>query len=197
MLEQAAERIDREQSNARDGDSDRGGNESVAFRPAAQRERVTEQHKRRRGYDESTITEAGLPAQVGCTWLHTKGVLQRVAYAVDKGIRCVQIQQPFWQPLNDLELIRRGPEQTISVPASAPPDLPRIGTAGHRDRGLGEGLGRGLREGLGRGLREGPGRGLWPCGSSTCPGAGPRPGYFFGFGSRTSTWTPASRNAAT
>jgi dihydrodipicolinate synthase/N-acetylneuraminate lyase len=54
----------------------------------------------------AATAEAGLPAQVGCTWLHTKGVLQRVAYAVDKGIRCVQIQQPFWQPLNDLELIR-------------------------------------------------------------------------------------------
>ena len=50
--------------------------------------------------------EAGLPAQVGCTWLHTKGVLQRVAYAVDRGLECVQIQQPFWTPLNDTELIR-------------------------------------------------------------------------------------------
>jgi dihydrodipicolinate synthase/N-acetylneuraminate lyase len=50
--------------------------------------------------------EAGLPAQVGCTWLHTRGVLQRVQYAVARGIQCVQIQQPFWTALNDTELIR-------------------------------------------------------------------------------------------
>jgi dihydrodipicolinate synthase/N-acetylneuraminate lyase len=54
----------------------------------------------------AATAEAGLPAQVGCTWLHTKGVLQRVNYAVDHGIRCVQISQPFWTPLNDTELIR-------------------------------------------------------------------------------------------
>ena len=54
----------------------------------------------------AAVQEAGLPAQVGCTWLHTKGVLQRVAYAVDRGIQCVQIHQPFWTPLNDTELIR-------------------------------------------------------------------------------------------
>ena len=49
--------------------------------------------------------EAGLPAQVGVTWLHTKGVLQRVQHAVDRGIECVQVQQPFWTELNDTELI--------------------------------------------------------------------------------------------
>ncbi len=54
----------------------------------------------------AATAEAGIAAQVGCTWLHTKGVLERVAYAVDRGIRCVQISQPFWTPLNDLELIR-------------------------------------------------------------------------------------------
>ena len=43
--------------------------------------------------------EAGLPAQVGCTWLHTKGVLQRVDYAVSRGLKAVQISQPFWTPL--------------------------------------------------------------------------------------------------
>ena len=54
----------------------------------------------------AAVQEAGLPAQVGCTWLHTKGVLQRVAYAVDRGLQCVQIAPPFWTPLNDTELIR-------------------------------------------------------------------------------------------
>ena len=54
----------------------------------------------------SATQEAGLPAQVGCTWLHTKGVLQRVAYAVDRGLQAVQIAPPFWTPLSDSELIR-------------------------------------------------------------------------------------------
>lgn len=54
----------------------------------------------------AAVEEAGLPAQVGCTWLHTKGVLERVQYAVDRGIRCVQIAPPFWTELNDTELTR-------------------------------------------------------------------------------------------
>ncbi len=54
----------------------------------------------------SAVDEAGLPAQVGCTWLHTKGVLERVRYAVDRGLQCVQVAPPFWTKLNDAELIR-------------------------------------------------------------------------------------------
>jgi 4-hydroxy-tetrahydrodipicolinate synthase len=54
----------------------------------------------------AAVAEADMPAQVGCTWLHTKGVLQRIAYAVDHGIRCVQLAPPFWTPLSDLELVR-------------------------------------------------------------------------------------------
>ncbi|MBM4407294.1 MAG: dihydrodipicolinate synthase family protein [Chloroflexi bacterium] len=54
----------------------------------------------------SSVQEVGLPAQVGCTWLHTKGVLERVQYAVDRGIRAVQIAPPFWTELNDMELTR-------------------------------------------------------------------------------------------
>jgi dihydrodipicolinate synthase/N-acetylneuraminate lyase len=53
----------------------------------------------------AAVKEAGIPAQVGCTWLHTKGVLERVQYAVDSGFHCVQIHQPFWTALNDKELI--------------------------------------------------------------------------------------------
>ena len=53
----------------------------------------------------SATQDAGLPAQVGCTWLHTKGVLQRVQYAVDRGLKAVQIAPPFWTPLSDPELI--------------------------------------------------------------------------------------------
>lgn len=52
----------------------------------------------------SAVDEVGLPAQVGCTWLHTKGVMQRVQYAVDRGLRAVQVAPPFWTELNDPEL---------------------------------------------------------------------------------------------
>jgi dihydrodipicolinate synthase/N-acetylneuraminate lyase len=54
----------------------------------------------------AAVSEADLPAQVGCTWLHTKGVLERIGYAVDRGIECVQVATPFWTPLNPTELTR-------------------------------------------------------------------------------------------
>ena len=54
----------------------------------------------------SAVEEAGLPAQVGCTWLHTKGVIERVQYAVDRGLQAVQIAPPFWTELNDVEMVR-------------------------------------------------------------------------------------------
>jgi len=50
------------------------------------------------------VEEIDLPAQVGTTWLHTAGVLERTAYARDKGINAVQIALPFWQALNDREV---------------------------------------------------------------------------------------------
>jgi len=50
--------------------------------------------------------DVGLPAQIGCTWVHTKGVLERIRYAVDQGIECVQLATPFWTPLNATELTR-------------------------------------------------------------------------------------------
>jgi 4-hydroxy-tetrahydrodipicolinate synthase len=54
----------------------------------------------------SAVAEVGLPAQVGCTWVHTKGALQRIAYAVDRGISAVQLATPFWTRLNPTEVTR-------------------------------------------------------------------------------------------
>ncbi len=49
---------------------------------------------------------AGLPAQVGCTWSHTAGVIQRIRYARDHGVACVQVALPSWVPLNNDEVRR-------------------------------------------------------------------------------------------
>lgn len=51
------------------------------------------------------VDRTGIPAQVGVTWVHTKGVLERIAYARERGIRAVQVALPFWQGLNDRELL--------------------------------------------------------------------------------------------
>jgi dihydrodipicolinate synthase/N-acetylneuraminate lyase len=50
--------------------------------------------------------ETGLPVQVGCTWAHTDGVIERARYAQEKGINTVQIALPSWVPLSDDEILR-------------------------------------------------------------------------------------------
>jgi 4-hydroxy-tetrahydrodipicolinate synthase len=49
--------------------------------------------------------DAGLPAQIGCTWHHTDGVIERVRYARERGIPRVQIALPGWVTLNDAEMV--------------------------------------------------------------------------------------------
>jgi dihydrodipicolinate synthase/N-acetylneuraminate lyase len=46
-----------------------------------------------------------LPVQVGCTWSHTAGVIDRARLAAEQGVRCVQVALPSWVPLNDSELL--------------------------------------------------------------------------------------------
>ncbi|MCC6704541.1 MAG: dihydrodipicolinate synthase family protein [Thermomicrobiales bacterium] len=46
-----------------------------------------------------------LPAQIGCTWHHTEGVIERARYARERGIPRVQIALPGWVPLNDAEML--------------------------------------------------------------------------------------------
>ena len=50
--------------------------------------------------------ETGLPTQVGCTWHHTDGVIERARCARAQGICRVQVALPSWVPLSDDELLR-------------------------------------------------------------------------------------------
>lgn len=52
------------------------------------------------------VQETGLPAQVGCTWHHTAGVIERARYVREHGIPRIQVALPSWVPLNDDELLR-------------------------------------------------------------------------------------------
>lgn len=49
--------------------------------------------------------ETGLPVQVGCTWSHTEGVIERARYARAKGIDRIQVALPAWVPLSDREML--------------------------------------------------------------------------------------------
>jgi dihydrodipicolinate synthase/N-acetylneuraminate lyase len=51
------------------------------------------------------VTDAGLPAQMGCTWSHTGGVIERARIAAANGIATIQVALPSWVPLNDRELL--------------------------------------------------------------------------------------------
>lgn len=50
--------------------------------------------------------ETGLPVQVGCTWSHTGGVIERARYARELGIARIQAALPSWVPLSDAEMLR-------------------------------------------------------------------------------------------
>lgn len=49
---------------------------------------------------------AGLPAQMGCTWSHTEGVIERARIAREHGISRIQVALPSWVPLGDGEILR-------------------------------------------------------------------------------------------
>ena len=48
--------------------------------------------------------DTGLPAQMGCTWSHTSGVIERGRIAQDAGIEIIQVALPSWIPLGDAEV---------------------------------------------------------------------------------------------
>lgn len=52
------------------------------------------------------VSGAGIPAQMGCTWSHTDGVIERARIAAANGIDTIQVALPSWVPLNDRELLR-------------------------------------------------------------------------------------------
>lgn len=53
-----------------------------------------------------STSEAGLPAQMGCTWSHTEGVIERARIAREHGIDRIQVALPSWVPLSDGEVLR-------------------------------------------------------------------------------------------
>ena len=53
-----------------------------------------------------STSEAGLPAQMGCTWSHTGGVIERARIAREHGIGRIQVALPSWVPLSDSEILR-------------------------------------------------------------------------------------------
>ncbi|GIW04703.1 MAG: hypothetical protein KatS3mg059_1323 [Thermomicrobiales bacterium] len=64
------------------------------------------------------ITATSMPAQAGCSWSHTDGVIRRIRYASERGIPCVQVALPSWVPLDDDEVRR-----FFAALASACPDV--------------------------------------------------------------------------
>jgi dihydrodipicolinate synthase/N-acetylneuraminate lyase len=52
------------------------------------------------------VSDANIPAQVGCTWSHTDGVIERARIAAANGIDTIQVALPSWVPLNDTEMLR-------------------------------------------------------------------------------------------
>ena len=50
-------------------------------------------------------SDAQLPVQIGCTWSHTDGVIERGRIARDNGIRTIQVALPSWIPLSDREIL--------------------------------------------------------------------------------------------
>ena len=52
------------------------------------------------------VADAGLPAQVGVSWINADGIYQRARVARELGFRCIQTTIPFWMPLNDGEILR-------------------------------------------------------------------------------------------
>lgn len=64
----------------------------------------------------AAVRAEGLPAQVGCSWSHSRGVAERARYARDQGIDCVQVALPAWVPLNDDEVVRFFAELQAACP---------------------------------------------------------------------------------
>ena len=52
------------------------------------------------------VFDAGIPAQMGCTWSHTDGVIERARIAAANGIDTIHVALPSWVPLNDREMLR-------------------------------------------------------------------------------------------
>ena len=52
------------------------------------------------------VKPTGLPFQIGCTWIDTRGALRRAEYAAEQGADAVRFAFPFWQGLTTEECLR-------------------------------------------------------------------------------------------
>jgi dihydrodipicolinate synthase/N-acetylneuraminate lyase len=60
----------------------------------------------------------GLPSQVGVTWSNTKGVVDRVRHALDRGIQGAHVGHPFFMPMTPGSLARFWDDVQEAVPES-------------------------------------------------------------------------------
>ena len=56
------------------------------------------------------------PVMIGCTALHTLGVIKRARYAADKGADAIQVALPFWMEVPDTEVVRFFKDVSDAVP---------------------------------------------------------------------------------
>lgn len=59
---------------------------------------------------------AGKPVQIGVTWSHTRGVIQRMAYAQQAGVDAVQVAFPYWFSLSQEDAHRFFRDITAACP---------------------------------------------------------------------------------
>lgn len=58
------------------------------------------------GWLAAELEATTIQRQVGCTWIDTRGVIDRIRIALDTGIDVVHVALPFWIPLTDGEIER-------------------------------------------------------------------------------------------
>jgi dihydrodipicolinate synthase/N-acetylneuraminate lyase len=66
-----------------------------------------------------TCHECGTPAMIGCTATSTRGAMRRAAYAKEIEADAIQVALPFWDELQDVEII-----PFFRAVAEAAPELP-------------------------------------------------------------------------
>ena len=65
-----------------------------------------DEYKRMTDTFVSAARAAGKPVQIGVSWSHTRGVVQRMEYAQRAGADGVQLSFPYWSRLSDQEVMQ-------------------------------------------------------------------------------------------
>jgi len=58
----------------------------------------------------------GLPTQVGVTWSHTRGVIERLRYAAERGILGAHVGHPYFMPMTQASLAQFWDDVAAAVP---------------------------------------------------------------------------------